>query len=418
MAFKTENRDSVGPTMVGSTPWVSVLLAVGAGMLAAFQVGKVHIALPSIRQSLSLSLYSASWVLSALSVVGLFLAGPAGSISARIGTRRALIFGLLLVAAASGLGASAVSAPWLVGSRLLEGIGYVLILVAAPSLIVEIAQPGNLKLALAAWSAYMPGGVALITVLAPLILTGHTWRRLWTLNAALICVYAAVVALAMRHRPRTVAQRRPMKPFQELRTVLSSPQPLMLALIFATYTLQHLGVMGFLPTLLMEKHGVSPALAGILVSVAMASNILGNLAAGLLLQQGVRRSLILGGGSLFLAVMSIGIFSLGLSLVPVYICAFLFSCVGGVVPSAVMGAAPYHAPSASLIPATNGLLVQGSNLGIVLGPPLLSAIAARFGWFWVPVAVVPASLLAIAMASVLHRSAHSRVDFMLDSPMH
>jgi len=44
-----------GIPSTSATPWLSVLLAVGAGMLAAFQVGKVHIALPSIPASFSLS---------------------------------------------------------------------------------------------------------------------------------------------------------------------------------------------------------------------------------------------------------------------------------------------------------------------------------------------------------------------------
>ena len=88
-----------------ATSWFSVLLAIGAGVLAAFQVGKVHIALPSIRHSFDLSLVSASWLLSALSVVGLFIATPVGSYAGKVGTKKALILGLLLVAAASAAGA-------------------------------------------------------------------------------------------------------------------------------------------------------------------------------------------------------------------------------------------------------------------------------------------------------------------------
>ena len=46
------------------------MLAIAAGALAAFQVGKVHIALPSIRHSFALGFVSASWLLSALSLLG------------------------------------------------------------------------------------------------------------------------------------------------------------------------------------------------------------------------------------------------------------------------------------------------------------------------------------------------------------
>lgn len=111
----------------------------------------------------------------------------------------------------------------------------------------------------------------------------------------------------------------------------------------------------------------------------MAANILGNLAAGVLLQRGIRRSVLIDSASLFMATMKIGMFSAHLPLASAYICCFLFSCVGGIVPGAVIGAAPFHAPNARLIPATSGLLVQGSNLGIVIGPPLISQIVAHAG---------------------------------------
>src|SRR5580692_2976267 len=114
-----------------TTSWITVLLAIAAGVLAAFQVGKVHIALASIRQSFSLSLVSASWILSALSIVGLFAAIPTGTISARIGNKRAVVIGLVLIAIASAVGGFSPSLFWLLASRLIEGIGFVIVVVAA-----------------------------------------------------------------------------------------------------------------------------------------------------------------------------------------------------------------------------------------------------------------------------------------------
>jgi MFS family permease len=381
-----------------ATSWISVLLAVGAGLLAAFQVGKVHIALPSIRHSFNLSLVSASWLLSALSVVGLFVATPVGSYAARIGTKKTLVLGLLLIAASSAAGAFSPTSAWLVWSRLEEGIGYVMIVVAAPSLIVELTSQADIRLALAGWSCFMPGGIALITLLAPLLLARHTWRALWLANAVLILFYAVVLMVAVDRRAVLPVERQ-ANPLAEFRAVATARAPIFLAIIFAMYTTQHLAVMGFMPTLLIEKFGVAQSRAGLLVSIAMASNILGSLAAGVLLQQGVRRSLLIGATSIFMAVMTLGMFSLGLPLLPVYLCAFLFSCVGGIVPSCVLGAAPFHAPSEQLIPATNGLLVQGSNLGIVLGPPLLSGVAATLGWRWVPAITLLAAVIATFLAA-------------------
>ena len=392
--MSTKRVTASGP----ATSWGPVLLAIGAGILAAFQVGKVHIALPSIRHSFALSLVSASWLLSALSVVGLFVATPTGSYAGKIGTKKTLILGLLLVAAASAAGAFSPTSAWLLWSRLLEGIGFVMIVVAAPSLIVELTTQADIRLALAGWSCFMPGGIALITLLAPLLLATHTWRALWLANALLILLYAVLLMVAVK--PRTVIPVEPQAhPLAEFRAVATARGPLFLAIIFGMYTMQQLAIMGFMPTLLIEKFSVSPSRAGVLVSIAMASNILGNLAAGLLLQRGIRRSVLIGATSIFMVIMSLGMFSFGLSLAPVYLCAFLFSCVGGIVPASVISAAPIHAPSEQLIPATNGLLVQGSNLGIVLGPPLVSSVAAGLGWRWVPATTLLAALIATLLAA-------------------
>jgi MFS family permease len=400
--MSTERVPASGP----ATSWSPVLLAIGAGILAAFQVGKVHIALPSIRHSFALSLVSASWLLSALSVVGLFVATTTGSYAGKIGTKKTLILGLLLVAAASAAGAFSPTSGWLLWSRLLEGIGYVMIVVAAPSLIVELTTQADIRLALAGWSCFMPGGIALITLLAPLLLATHTWRALWLANALLILLYAVLLMVAVK--PRTVIPVEPQAhPLAELRAVATARGPMFLAIIFAMYTMQHLAIMGFLPTLLIEKFALSPSRAGVLVSIAMASNILGNLAAGLLLQRGIRRSVLIGATSIFMVIMTLGMFSFGLSLAAVYLCAFLFSCVGGIVPASVLSAAPIHAPNEHLIPATNGLLVQGSNLGIVLGPPLVSGLAATLGWRWVPAMTLLAALIATLLAAKVSNKSHA-----------
>ena len=249
------------------TSWPTVLMAIAAGALAAFQVGKVHIALPSIRQSFSLGLVSASWILSALNIVGLFAANLTGTLSARIGNKRAVVIGLLLIALASAFGALVSTLIWLLISRLVEGIGFMAVVVAAPSLIVEVTGPRNLRLALAGWAPYMPGGIALMTVLAPLILSQHTRRAVWWLNAFLLSVTAVVITLLAKKGPSSTAKSRHHHPRNELGQARG---PVFLAAIFGIYTMQHLSVMGFMPTLLHDCFHIAGGRMALLVSIAMA----------------------------------------------------------------------------------------------------------------------------------------------------
>jgi MFS family permease len=404
IAASSETTETTGT----KTAWGTVLLAICAGFFAAFQVGKVHIALLSIRQSFSLDLVSASWILSALNVVGLIAAVPIGTLSAHWGNRRSVIAGLMIIAGASAGGGCASSLWMLLVTRLLEGVGFVVVVVAVPSLIIDVTNIADIRIALAGWSTYMPGGIALISFIAPTLLVEHSWRSVWLLNGILPLVLAVLMlALGQGARP----QSRPsaeLRAWPQFTRVASTRGPLLLALIFGMYTLQHLSIMGFMPTLLRERFHVSEQTTGILVAVAMASNIIGNLAAGILLQRGVLRSRIIVFTSIFMACVTVAMFVFALPLPAFYLCAMGFSGVGGLVPSAVMGAAPFHAPDPFLIGATNGLLVQGSNLGIVFGPPIVSSIATHFGWAWVPAATGGAAIMAAIFALNLQVPAHSR----------
>ncbi len=390
------------------TSWLTVILAISAGMLAAFQVGKVHIALTSVRQSFSLGLISASWILSALSIVGLFAAIPAGTIGDRFGNKRTVIAGLIFIAVASAVGGFAPSLPWLLLSRLIEGIGFVMVVVAAPTMIAETTVPENLRIALAGWSAYMPGGIALITFLAPLVLAHHTWRALWWVDAVALLSMAATMGLLAKGSNPVPVRANKRGPLDEMKGVLTARGPVLLALIFGAYTMQHLSVMGFMPTLLHERFQISETRIGFLISIVMASNILGNLAAGVLLQRGASRSRIIALTSIFMACMTAAMFALPLAFPAFYGCAFAFSCVGGLVPSCVMGAAPFHTPEPSLLGATNGLLVQGSNLGTVIGPLLMSMIVTHFGWNWVPVLTGFSAAFAVFLARNMRVNTHSQ----------
>ena len=60
--------------------------------------------------------------------------------------------------------------------------------------------------------------------------------------------------------------------------------------------------------------------------------------------------------------------------------AGVYSAVIGVVPGALFTAIPVHAPRPQLGGAATGLLMQGSNVGALLGPPITGALVATGGW--------------------------------------
>ncbi|MGH3318775.1 MAG: CynX/NimT family MFS transporter, partial [Streptosporangiaceae bacterium] len=355
---------------VERTRWGVVCVAVAAGVVVAFQVGKAPPALPVLRRDLGMSLAVAGWVLAAFSLVAAVTGAASGALTGRIGTRRTLLLGLLLTALASVLGGLAPNGPLLLGSRVAEGAGFLGVVIAAPSLIAEVARADDARLAFGFWGTYMPAGQAIMLLAAPLLLSGLGWRGTWYVNAGILVACAVVAWMVLGVRDPLDAERRtraePPRLTGDLRTVIRAPGPRLLAVIFATYGLQFLALVGFLPTIYAAR-GLGTLASDMLTSAVVAANVVGNLGAGLLLHRGAPRWLLICLASTVMGLAAIGVYSIGAPFIITYVLALAFSAFGGLLPTSVLGGAPVLAPHPRLVPATNGVLVQGSNCGLVIG---------------------------------------------------
>ena len=152
---------------------------------------------------------SGQLVLSIFYVTGLFLGPVAGALADRLGHRRLLLWGLVIQGGASFIGASARSPAVLLGTRVLERLGFLIIATAAPSLIYKMVRPGQIPLALRIWIAFVPIGMTLVMLVAPLIIGLFGWRRLWQANAVILLAYALILSLRTRACPGPPEDRRP-----------------------------------------------------------------------------------------------------------------------------------------------------------------------------------------------------------------
>jgi len=387
------------------TDWPAVTLAVGAGVVAAFQVGKAPIALPFIRAEMGLDLSSASWVLSILALLGASMGGAMGSLVTRLGARRLLPGALVLVALASLGGAAAPSLGWLLASRAIEGIGVLVTVISAPALIALATHPRDRQTAFGLWGCFMPTGMALAMIAAPLLpMIG--WRGLWLAMAVLLGLYAVAIQCRMpRQAPPATAIAGHI--WNDLIRTARSAGPALLALTFTTYTAAYMALTGFLPTLLIDRMGVSPGQAGVMTAGVAASNALGNLATGPLLRLGAPRWLPIITASAVIGATALGIFAPATPPALAYGLCLVFSTVGGMLPGCVLGGAAVLAPERRLVPVTLGLVMQGSNLGQMLGPVVVGAAVSAWGWGAAGLVLVLLSLAGMALALALRRTAHA-----------
>lgn len=136
-------------------------VVVAVGVSSALHIGKLPVAIPALRSELDLSLLEAGFLLSLVQLAGMVLGLAVGLAADRLGPRRVMRGGLLLLACGSGLGAVATDVRLLLWTRALEGLGFLLSVLPAPGLLRQCVQhPPTLARALGWWGAYMPVGTA------------------------------------------------------------------------------------------------------------------------------------------------------------------------------------------------------------------------------------------------------------------
>ncbi len=351
--------------------------------MAAAHVGKVPASLPLIRAELGLDLVTAGWVVSIFNLLGVAVGLVVGAFADRFGRRRMVIGGLAALVLGSVAGAMAQSGWMLLLTRFFEGLGFVIVAVTAAAVLAKTTNDHDRRFVLGAWGAYYPTGMAAMMVLSPLLLGAYGWRGLWLVVAAVTALWLVVMLIATRDGAELEATSEGAlhSLFNDIRVTLARPGPWLLALCFSLYTLQWLALMAWMPTFLVESRGATVNMAATLTVIAVAVNIPGNLMGGYLLHRGVARWVLLALSGALSAIFGLGIFLDVLGDPARYGLCLAYSFLVGVTPAAVLSGAPVFTPSSNQIATTNGLLVQGANLGQVAGPPVVAAVvAATGGW--------------------------------------
>lgn len=390
-------------TQPSVTRWDAIGLILFAGAVGAAQIGKLPGALPAIRAELGIGLFVAGLVISAIVAVGAMGGMAAGAISDRFGHRRIALAGTALMALGSLAGAHADNTSALIATRIVEGVGYIALIAAAPALIVRAARDADRGVAFGIWSFYMPFGMAAMVALSPLLMAGG-WRGLWTINGCLAAAAFLLLLRALREprfgKPQAVA------PFdrQGIAATLSRPGPLVLALSFGAYSLVYLSAMSFLPTFLIESRGMATGAAAALVGLAIFMNAPGCLAGGWMIKKNVAPWAAIGAGYAGMAVCAFGLYLEDVPFSLRYALALALPFFGGFVPPTVLSRAEAHAPSPALYGMTVGLIVQVISVGQLIGPPALAALVARSGnWQSGAWLTVGACAIGFLMALALRR---------------
>jgi len=385
-----------------TTDWTQVCLIIIAGIIGACQIGKLAIAVPMLQVDLGLSLVTISWVAGAYALLGVIGGFATGYLVSFFRTRAVVITGLLAIALGSFIGAAATGAPVLIASRVLEGAGFLAMVVACPPLLRSAVTPGHQQVVFAFWSAYIPIGALAMMVAGPFIMQGD-WRVLWIFNGSLATLHALVLLGVGGRSSQAIARPARLSP-RAAWDALRAPIPLLLALCFALYTIQYFALATFLPTFLIERLDLSLATAGAFSAAILTANAVGNIGAGLVLRAGVSLTVILAGVFGVVGVTGFAIFSPAMPAALLAVAAIACMGFAALLPASVIASMPRFAPGATQLMLALGLVQQASSIGQLAGPALFAVWVERFGWAHIYPLFALIGLTGLVLVATLRRA--------------
>lgn len=201
----TRSRPAAAVRSALTTDRPNVLLAVVlvAQLMIVLDLNVVTVALPHIQSALGFSATSLTWVMNAytLTLGGLLLLGArAGDL---LGRRRMFLIGLVVFTLASFLGGTATTSWWLLGGRVLQGVGAAMASPAVLALITATFAEGPARTRALGWFAGASiGGAALGLIAGGVLVQYLSWRWVMFVNVPIGLALLVAARIVVRETPR------------------------------------------------------------------------------------------------------------------------------------------------------------------------------------------------------------------------
>ncbi|MDO6522274.1 MFS transporter [Shimia thalassica] len=360
------SRTSFGTVTLVLALWLAGLGASAQFAKFAVPFSYVHLQYPDAETELG-------WLLTLISSVGAVLGMTAGVLVARAGLGRTVVTALFLGGAISLWQSTLPALPVMLFSRVFEGISHLMIVVAAPTLMAQLASDRYRGLCMTLWSTFFGVSFALMAWFGlsfvedqglGALLTGHGTYMILTGLVIWVCLnrFGPTLSLPAEGISLAIVLKKHLDAYR-------SPNVAAPAVGWFFYTLTFVSLLTLLPELLPPESRAT--IAGLLPLVSIAVSLF--FVSALLSRFSAVAVTVLG---FALSAVAIALFFAGFSLP--FVCIGLFSALG-----LIQGASFASVPELNLTnearATANGAVAQMGNLGNLIGTPILLVVLANGG---------------------------------------
>ena len=342
---------------------------------------KVPPVLPTLMVDLEVGMVTGGWLMSVYSLAGIILAIPSALLLARLGLRIAGFVAMGCAFVGAIVGALAANATVMLLGRTIEGVSFSLMAIMAPTAISMWFRPQNRGLPMGIWAAGVPVGNVIMFNIAYPLMSSHGWQTVWWFGAVLALgglVLVVLVATSPTER-KSRADNSPV-PKGSVSQDLLNPSSWLLGLAFGAFGFSLMGYTTWLPAFLTDILQVEASVASSYASIFFLIAIPANITAGWILSHTQHRFRLLPMIFLITGFLFFWSFRLGsVQMAVPYMIVLGFA--SNFIPAAMFTLAPETAMSVDGAGLAVAILMVGSNVGPLVGPPTLGAILSTGNWF-------------------------------------
>ncbi|WP_239059845.1 MFS transporter [Ruegeria sp. PrR005] len=349
-----------------------ILLLWCAGLGAAGQFAKIAVPFDLIAARYPDSGAGLGLLLSMISFAGIVLGMTAGIFVARYGFRRLLVIGLMVGAGCSIWQSTLPEFPVMLASRVVEGLSHLLIVVAAPTLIAQVASDRLRGPAMTLWSTFFAVAFSIVAWLGLPLAQVFGVQLLFLIHGGVMAALAALVwwFLDEDNSPAVPGDHLGLvEILQQHRAAYRSAFIAAPAMGWLFYTLTFVSLVAILPGLL--PHGQRAAVVGLMPVASIGVSLL--IVTPLLRYWPAVRIVMAG-----FALSALVLCGHWLGFPPAATCIALFAALG-LVQGASFASIPQLNATARDRALANGAMAQMGNLGNTLGTPVLMLVLQRGG---------------------------------------
>lgn len=258
------------------------VIVVLCGALNGVNIAKLAPSIHSLSTDFGLSLSQIGLLASMFTSIMVLTGVLMGGIVRAVGARRVLIGALVVACAGNGIAVVYDSVAALFAGRATEGISLIAVTLTGPAILAQHTDPVHRGWVMGAWGGFMPLGNGLAILIAASLIEIGGWQLVWEIALGFSILITGIAAFLIPNDPNPIAIK-----FDRYALIAAVKLPLLafIGISFACHSLVYQTLLQFVPLISRSLGGFSAGQGAIIAGLFCATNFIGNLTAGQLLQK-------------------------------------------------------------------------------------------------------------------------------------